>query len=436
MRNLFTVKKIDRTQNIFEKLTQHNSEVYIKIDRNKDIIKQIEMINLTTRDLTIIRAIQPVIKEHLDLIVEQFYNNLGKEQSLMRIINDHSHVDRLKKTLHKHIYEMFSGKIDDSFIQQRNIIAHVHVRIGLDPKWYMCAFQDLLQSLVNIVSDHVHDVKENSEVIMAITKILNLEQQIVLEAYELENERIRNEVALQKKEMQMLVSSSAQELAAISEETSSSLQEMTAKTNEINDLTEASSQIAISTEEKSKDGKSRLEYLVKVITVTEENMKTIAIEMNDLMTASKKIEEISRMVTSIADQTNLLALNAAIEAARAGEQGKGFAVVANEVRKLAEDTKNAVSGVSVLVSEINQYTANMSKSITNNTGQINKGTAESNMTSEFFDEIVQSMVHMKKQNLLIADEMQQLTTIFKDINGAAEQVAVASDKLTNITNSL
>ncbi|MEB1807296.1 MAG: globin-coupled sensor protein [Bacillaceae bacterium] len=436
MRNLLSVKKKEKTQSIFETLTQHQSEVYIKIDRNKDLLKQIEMINLTTKDLTIIRALQPVIKEHLDHIVEQFYKNLGKEQSLMRIINDHSHVDRLKKTLHKHIYEMFSGQIDDSFIQQRNIIAHVHVRIGLDPKWYMCAFQDLLQSLVQIVSEQVNDIEENSEVIMAITKILNLEQQIVLEAYELENERIRNEAAIQKKEMEIQVSTSAQELAAISEETSSSLQEMTAKTNGINDLTEASSQIAISTEEKSKDGKSRLEYLVKVITETEDNMKTIANEMNDLMTASKKIEEISRMVTSIADQTNLLALNAAIEAARAGEQGKGFAVVANEVRKLAEDTKNAVSGVSVLVSEINQYTSNMSKSITKNTEQINKGTTESNMTSEFFEEIVQSMVHMKKQNLLIADEMQQLTTIFKDINGAAEQVAVASDKLTNITNSL
>jgi methyl-accepting chemotaxis protein len=58
--------------------------------------------------------------------------------------------------------------------------------------------------------------------------------------------------------------------------------------------------------------------------------------MDDIREASKRIEDITRVIESIAFQTNILALNAAVEAARAGEHGKGFAVVAQEVRALAD----------------------------------------------------------------------------------------------------
>nr|WP_325048701.1 protoglobin domain-containing protein [Peribacillus glennii] len=76
-------------------------------------------------------------KENIDGIVENFYSNLAHEPSLTKIIEDHSSVDRLKKTLTHHLVQLFSGRIDEGFVKQRQIIAHVHVRIGLQPKWYM-----------------------------------------------------------------------------------------------------------------------------------------------------------------------------------------------------------------------------------------------------------------------------------------------------------
>ncbi|MDF2588992.1 MAG: methyl-accepting chemotaxis sensory transducer with Cache sensor [Anaerocolumna sp.] len=165
------------------------------------------------------------------------------------------------------------------------------------------------------------------------------------------------------------VSATTEELAASMEETAASAQEMSATSIEIES---ASRNIA----EKSQEGALQIIEISKRAVKTKTNVRESQVKTNNMqvmiedklnkaLEQSKVVNQINVLtnaIMGITSQTNLLALNAAIEAARAGEAGKGFSVVAEEIRSLAEQSKNMVVQIQGITGEVTDAVNNLSDS--------------------------------------------------------------------------
>ncbi|MEK4223411.1 globin-coupled sensor protein [Bacillus sp. FSL W8-0116] len=410
--------------------------VPISIAKGSEIEKQLIMIDLTEKDLYIIHAIQPFVIEKIDFIVDRFYKNLENEPSLLKIINDYSSIERLKKTLRQHIIEMFNGRIDASFIDKRIKIAHMHVKIGLQTKWYMCAFQDLLLALMDIIQQNIMDKEECFLAIRAVSKILNLEQQLVLEAYDAESERLKEEAEEQKRSARHNVASASQNLAAISEQTNASFQQLISQSNEIVSLAKNGTQLSLIAQERAEKGKEHMQKQASIMSNIYSEVDDISNDVHVLLEISKQMQEIVGIVTGIADQTNLLSLNATIEAARAGESGRGFAVVAGEVRNLSEQTKNSVSKVSSLIQNTQKQVEELNNSLEKIKTEVNNGNQNMNETEKRFEQILDTMIETMRQNNNIETELVSFVNVIDELGKAFEEVSLSADRLNMITQEM
>jgi methyl-accepting chemotaxis protein len=108
----------------------------------------------------------------------------------------------------------------------------------------------------------------------------------------------------------------------------------------------------------------------EVVRAAAEEAQSTNAEIAGLAQAAQKIDDVVKLIQSVAGQTNLLALNATIEAARAGAAGKGFAVVASEVKALAVQTAKATEVIAAQIAAVQSSTQSTVRAIASITGRM------------------------------------------------------------------
>ncbi|GAB3121204.1 methyl-accepting chemotaxis protein [Novispirillum itersonii subsp. nipponicum] len=193
---------------------------------------------------------------------------------------------------------------------------------------------------------------------------------------------------------------SAQNMAAIAEETSRQSDGVAAASGQLSANVQT---VAAATEELSS---SIAEISRQVATSSQQaehataTAERVSRQVQALAQAAEQISSVVGLITAIAGQTNLLALNATIEAARAGDAGKGFAVVANEVKTLASQTAKATGDISVQIGHVQ---------------------AETQTAVSAISDMAESIRALSHQSVAIAAAVDQQDTATKEIARTVEE---------------
>lgn len=404
----------------------------VEVKAGSDLEKQLEMLDLNEKDFALAQALKPYVEVDNKEIIDGFYQNLYCNQDLIDIIEKNSSLDRLKRTLRRHILEMFSGEINEAFIKKRKKIAQIHLRIGLTQKWYIASFEKMSDGLVSMIIRNFKNEQDRLAAIKLVSKLLNLEQQIVLEAYDEELEQLRKQEQEAKDLAVKSLEETSTDLAALAEETGASIEDMASQTDLLIDSSKRGTGLAEETKEAAEKGKNWLQKMNHSIQSVQDGTGEVSESMMNLETMSKEINHIIQLVKSIADQTNLLALNASIEAARAGDHGRGFAVVANEVRALAEQTGKSVTDVTSLINQTNEQVFKSTESMEATETRLKQVEEQMTSTLRAFDLIEDMMEKTKGSNQATQEDLEAFGESIKEIEEASATITDSADQINQV----
>ncbi|MBS7528268.1 methyl-accepting chemotaxis protein [Fusibacter paucivorans] len=188
--------------------------------------------------------------------------------------------------------------------------------------------------------------------------------------------------------------------------------------------------------ESNKMGSKTLATLKEKSEIGKMSNEKIATAVINLDKKTNDITDIIATITSIASQTNLLALNASIEAARAGEAGRGFAVVADEIRKLAENSSMAADEIQSIINSI-QIDSRQTVLVMDEVKKINDEQSEAvEDVSTSFTKIFESVESITKEFDKVTSELNELNRSKNDIVMVTNNISAVSEETAAATEEV
>ncbi|MGA1623447.1 MAG: methyl-accepting chemotaxis protein [Synechocystis sp.] len=231
--------------------------------------------------------------------------------------------------------------------------------------------------------------------------------------------------------------------AASVSETTTTMDELGASSQQSQEQAEAAAQAAQEVLALAGQGNQSVEETVASMIDLKNKVAAIADQIVRLSEQTNQIGNISELVADLSQQTNMLALNASVEAVRAGEHGKGFAVVAEEIRKLADQSRQSAANIGGLVSDI-QNAINTTVMVTDEgTKTVNAGMNVTENTANAFAGVLESINNVAMNNQQIAlnirqqgKAVQQVLDAMADINKGAQENAAGITQVKTGTQQL
>lgn len=163
----------------------------------------------------------------------------------------------------------------------------------------------------------------------------------------------------------------------------------------------------------------RAEVGMQGITTSFDHMDTL---IGDIAGQMAEIGNIVKLISDIAEQTNLLALNAAIEAARAGDAGLGFAVVADEVKALALESQKSTENIAHIIGTLQKMSKEVNEAMKSSSAEVKAGSSAVTQTLTVFGDIVQSINEINRNMAEVAGASEEQAASVEEITASVSEV--------------